>query len=93
MVLGQSVKIEYVDGMDNWGECDQDKMLIRLSKLCLEDKKDHFSTLVHEVTHLILRMSGIAYMEANDEEAYVRCIENLIIPWVLENQNILDEKK
>ena len=52
----------------------------------------HYWTLVHEVTHMILRLSGVAFMEANDEEAYVRCIENLVIPWVLKNQNIIAQK-
>jgi len=28
-------------------------------------------------------------MENNDEEAYVRCVENLVIPWVMKNQNLL----
>jgi hypothetical protein len=93
MVLGQKVKIKYEADLGNWGECDHDAMTIKLSEECLMDPKLHFMTLAHEVTHLILRMSGIAYMEANDEEAYVRCIENLIIPWVLENQSILAEKK
>jgi hypothetical protein len=41
---------------------------------------------------MILRLSGVAFMEVNDEEAYVRCIENLVIPWVLKNQNIIAQK-
>ena len=88
-VLDHKVKIEYMEHINNWGECDSDRLIIRLSNECLEDDRIHYSTLLHEVTHLILRLSGVAYMEANDEEAYVRCIENLLIPWVLKNQNIL----
>jgi len=33
---------------------------------------------------MILRLTGLAFMERNEEEAYVRCIENLIIPWLYE---------
>jgi len=92
MVLEHKVKIVYSNDEENWGECDSDKMVITLATDCLKDAKLHFSTLVHEVTHMILRLSGVAFMETNDEEAYVRCIENLIIPWVLKNQNIIDPK-
>lgn len=92
MVLDHKIKIEYVDDFENWGECDSDRLVIKLSTQCLTDKNIHYSTLLHEVTHMILRLSGVAFMEANDEEAYVRCIENLLIPWVLKNQNILGPK-
>jgi len=27
-------------------------------------------------------------MEQNDEEAYVRCVENLVLPWVLDHQHL-----
>jgi hypothetical protein len=87
-VLDHKVKIVYSDNKENWGECDSDRMVITLSTECLKDAQIHFATLVH----MILRMSGVAFMEANDEEAYVRCIENLVIPWVLKNQNILGPK-
>jgi hypothetical protein len=92
-VLDRKVKIEYIDDAENWGECDSDHLVIRLSKDCLQDETIHYSTLLHEVTHMILRLSGVAFMEQNDEEAYVRCIENLLIPWVLKNQDILGPNK
>ena len=38
---------------------------------------------------MIFEMTGLAYMERNDEEAYVRCVENLLIPWILENKDII----
>jgi len=33
-------------------------------------------------------MTGVAFMAENDEEAYVRCVENLVIPWVLKHQHL-----
>ena len=62
--------------------------LIKLNKKCLKDPEQHWWTLVHEVTHLIFEMTGIAFMENNDEEAYVRCVENLVIPWALKHNEL-----
>ena len=91
MVLDHKIKIEYIKDPDNWGECDSDKMIIKLSTDCLKDPKIHSTTLIHEVTHMILRLSGVAFMEENDEEAYVRCIENLVIPWMFKNQHLVGQ--
>lgn len=88
-LLGQTIKIEYCQSMDDWGTCDIDQKKITLSTRCLKNSKDHTSTLIHEVTHMVFEMSGIAYMRKNDEEAYVRCVESLLIPWVFENKDIL----
>lgn len=79
--------------MEDWGECLMDDKVIKLNKKCLEDSEQHWWTLVHEVTHMIFEMTGIAFMEFNDEEAYVRCVENLVIPWVLENTHLKKVKK
>lgn len=90
-LIGKKISIFYRDLEDgDWGQCKADELEILLNKKCLENKNNHWLTLVHEVTHMVFQLSGIAYMENNDEEAYVRCVENLLIPWVLENQNILD---
>lgn len=86
-VLGKKIKIIYKD-MENWGECNVDEKQINISNKCLKDSEQHWWTLVHEVTHLIFELSGLAYMETNDEEAYVRCVENLVIPWVLNNLHL-----
>lgn len=91
-ILGKKIKIKYKD-IDDWGECDIDKKQITLSLKCLKDADQHWWTLIHEVTHMIFELSGLAYMEANDEESYVRCVENLVIPWVLEHQYLLEKFK
>lgn len=84
-VLGKKIQIKY-QKMDDWGECDEDNLIIRLSKECLEEGNEdhHFKTICHEVSHLIKKLAGISYMERYEEEAITRCEENLIIPWVLE---------
>jgi Zn-dependent peptidase ImmA (M78 family) len=86
-VLDHKIKVVYEE-MEDWGECFMDDKLIKLNKKCLKDPEQHWWTLVHEVTHMIFEMTGLAFMENNDEEAYVRCVENLVIPWVLNNINI-----
>ena len=86
-VLNQKVRIVYED-MEDWGECLLDEKLIKLNKKCLKNPDQHWWTLVHEVTHMIFELSGIAFMTENDEEAYVRCVEKLVIPWVLDHQHL-----
>ena len=86
-VLNHKIKIVYEE-MEDWGECFMDDKLIKLNKKCLKDPEQHWWTLVHEVTHMIFEMTGLAFMECNDEEAYVRCVENLVIPWVLDKSNL-----
>ena len=86
-VLNQKIRIVYED-MEDWGECLLDEKLIKLNKKCLKNPEQHWWTLVHEVTHMIFELSGVAFMEENDEEAYVRCVENLVIPWVLKHQHL-----
>ena len=49
--------------MEDWGECLMDDKVIKLNKKCLEDPEQHWWTLVHEVTHMIFEMTGLAFME------------------------------
>lgn len=89
-VLNTKIKISYEE-MENWGECLLDEKLIKINKICLANPEQHWWTLIHEVTHMIFEMTGIAYMENNDEEAYVRCVENLVIPWVLKHSHLREK--
>ena len=82
-VLGKRIRVRYSD-IDEWGLCDNDQLTIFISLKCIDDPNQHWLTIIHEVTHMILRLTGLAFMERNEEEAYVRCIENLIIPWLYE---------
>lgn len=87
-ILNKKIKIVYSDEIEEWGLCNVDKKEIVLSSRCLKDPEQHWWTLVHEVTHMIFEFCGLAYMENNDEEAYVRCVENLVVPWVLKNLHL-----
>jgi len=91
-VLGHKVKVEYKTWSDGqFGSCDPDNKLIKLSHACLKDDELHWSTLVHEVMHIIFHMAGITHMEANNDEPYVRCFENLVLPWIANNEHLRDK--
>jgi len=83
-ILGRRIRVRYSD-IEEWGLCDSDQLTILISLKCIEDPNQHWLTLIHEVTHMIFRMTGIAYMDRNEEEAYVRCVENLVVPWILKH--------
>lgn len=89
-ILGRRIRVRYSD-IEEWGLCDSDQLTILISLKCIEDPNQHWLTLIHEVTHMIFRMTGIAYMDRNEEEAYVRCVENLVVPWILEHDYLRPE--
>ena len=92
-ILGRKVEVIYEDDLEAWGECDSDFLTIKIrTEATTKTHEFFYQTLIHEVTHMIFRLSGIAFMENNDEEAYVRCVEGLIIPWVLQNKHLLTPK-
>jgi hypothetical protein len=92
-ILGRQVEVIYEEGLEDWGECDADLLTIKIRKEATTKTPEFFyQTLVHEVTHMMFRLSGIAFMENNDEEAYVRCVEGLVVPWVLKHQYLLAAK-
>lgn len=85
-VLGHKIPVVYTRWQDGqWGECDLDNRTIKLSEACLDDPRQQWLTLVHEVTHMILGITGLSFMEHNNEEAIVRCIEGCIVPWIENN--------
>jgi hypothetical protein len=92
-ILGRQVEVIYEEDLEAWGECDSDLLTIKIrTEATTKTPEFFYQTLVHEVTHMIFRLSGIAFMENNDEEAYVRCVEALVIPWVLKHQYLLAAK-
>ena len=86
-VLGHRIRVVYTTWTDGqWGECDLDNKTIKLSEACLDDPAQQWLTLVHEVTHMILGITGLAFLDgSNSEEAIVRCIEGCVVPWLEKN--------
>lgn len=76
-------KIEFKE-MDDYGEMDFDKKIISIRKgLSIEDQLD---TLIHEVHHAALGISGLSNILdcENTEEALVRIVDYMVIPIVKE---------
>ena len=74
-------KIEFKE-MDDYGEMDFDKKIISIRKgLSIEDQLD---TLIHEVHHAALGISGLSNILdcENTEEALVRIVDYMVIPIV-----------
>ena len=82
-VGGMKFKIEFRE-MDDYGEMDFDKKIISIRKgLSIEDQLD---TLIHEVHHAALGISGLSNILdcENTEEALVRIVDYMVIPIVKE---------
>jgi len=82
-VGGMKFKIEFKE-MDDYGEMDFDKRIISIRKgLSIEDQLD---TLIHEVHHAALGISGLSNILdcENTEEALVRIVDYMVIPIVKE---------
>lgn len=77
--------------MDDWGQWNLDEKTIYLNIKCLDDENLFYWTLIHEILHAFFEMSGVAFMDQNDEEAYVRCMENLFLPWLLKQNKIVEQ--
>lgn len=76
---GQSFRIVVKD-IENFGEMAFDDRKIYIAKRCLKSDKLFKETLRHEMIHAALHVGGVAYLDQYDEEAVVRCLENIFFP-------------
>lgn len=85
---GIRIKVRYVgdDELEGkYGDYDPDQRVIRLHRR-LKGTPDYVTTLRHEMRHAALDMGGISHCEKMEEEAIVRCLDNLFDPawaWVV----------
>ena len=79
-VGGKRVRIRVVPDMEDWGEYDHDAFEIRISTKALVKRSLIRETLRHELMHAALSIGGVSYAERPDEEAFVRCMENILFP-------------
>lgn len=77
-VAGQRIKILLTDLDDCYGLYDHDRRTIRLER-SLTDKK-LFETLRHELMEAALCLSGVGFCEQYEQEAVVRCMEEVFFP-------------
>lgn len=92
-VAGSSYKIVY-KRINDFGRVDTDKKIIYISTL-IKEESVLVETLLHEVIHIVLRVSGLYFslLDSNDnhEEGLVRALESLFLPTA--KQIILDVER
>lgn len=78
MIAGHRVKITRGNLEDCYGEYSHERRTIQLdSKL---QPKDYLPTLRHEMLHASFHLAGISFLESFQEEACVRCVDEIFFP-------------
>lgn len=81
IVGGLPVKIVVDPSLEeSWGEYMGDEKVIRLSPHAVSKKQTCRETIRHELLHAAFDISGVAYLQKWEEEAVVRCIDNIFHP-------------
>ena len=66
--------------IENLGEYHTELKQIKINAAIIADDKVVFETLRHEMIHCAFDISGIAFCETFEEEAIVRCLDNVFFP-------------
>jgi len=78
MIAGHRIKITNSDLDDCHGQYSHDKRTIELDRK-LPDK-EYLPTLRHEMLHASFHLAGISFLESFQEEACVRCVDEIFFP-------------
>ncbi len=77
-IAGQLVKIKRIELEESYGQYVHDRRTIYLNAHLPE--KEILSTLRHEMLHASFHISGISFCENFEEEACIRCIDEVFFP-------------
>jgi len=77
---GKPITIRVDSGLESWGEYRADDEEIVLAARTLERKSTLRETLRHEILHASLDIAGLSHLTVYQEEAIVRCIDNIFHP-------------
>lgn len=77
-VAGQRIKVILCDLDDCYGMYDHERRVIRIDKSM--DQKNALLTLRHELMEASLFLSGVGFCEKFEQEAVVRCMEEVFFP-------------
>jgi len=80
VLIGGIVFRILVKRMESWGEMHFEEREIHISEKALSTQKILLDTLMHEMLHASLSVSGISWCDKYEEEAIVRSIENIFFP-------------
>jgi hypothetical protein len=81
-VAGSKIKVEVTSfkgsNCDDFGEYLHDDRLIRINNKL--NNRDIINTLRHEMMEAALLISGVGFSERYEQEAVVRCMEDIFFP-------------
>ena len=78
MIAGHRVKIAEVPLEDCYGDYTHETRTIQLSNKL--PAKEYLTTLRHEMLHASFHIAGISFCESFEEEACVRCVDEIFFP-------------
>lgn len=86
-IAGQSIKIKVGKLEDAYGQYEHDSRVIWISN-AIKDERVIITTLRHEILEASLLISGVGWLEKYDQEAIVRCVDEIFWPaWESLNLN------
>jgi hypothetical protein len=77
---GKTIAIRIDPKLESWGEYRGDDAEIVLAAKTITKQSSLRETLRHEMLHAALDIAGLSYLERFEEEAVVRCIDNIFHP-------------
>jgi hypothetical protein len=77
---GRRIAIRIDPKLEAWGEYHADEREIVRASRTLEKQSTMRETLRHEILHASLDIAGLSYLTTYQEEATVRCIDNIFHP-------------
>jgi len=87
-IAGHTFQINYIETDEAWGYLRFDDRIIEISTNCLVNPALLRDTLLHELFHAAIRICGFDFSvfksEGDTEEGFVRGVENVYLPAVLE---------
>ena len=86
-IAGQRVKIKVGKLEDAYGQYEHDNRVIWIYN-AIKDERVIITTLRHEILEASLLISGVGWLEKYDQEAIVRCVDEIFWPaWESLNLN------
>jgi hypothetical protein len=94
IVGGQRIRLDVSTSLEDWGQYNHDTKAITISHRALERDSTLRTTLRHELMHAALSISGVSYCTGFQEEAVVRCMEEVFFPsWEKLHTKLTNTKK
>jgi hypothetical protein len=78
-IAGQRIKIKVGKLEEAYGQYEHENRIIWISNT-LKDERSNLTTLRHEMLEASLLISGVGWLEKYDQEAIVRCVDEIFWP-------------